>query len=134
MLVTTSDDDSAARRVLVVDDDIDSAEMLAEVVSHMGHETRTALDGPSAIRVAREFRPHVVLLDIGLPGMDGYEVARQLRSEPMLGRVILTALSGFSSQRYQDLAREAGLDHYLVKPVDFARLSSLLRGNLAAET
>lgn len=122
------DDESTPRRVLVVDDDLDSAEMLTELVSQLGYEAQTALDGPSAIRLAREFLPHVVLLDITLPVMDGFEVARQLRTEPTLNGVILAALTGWSGQRHEALSREAGFDHYLVKPIDFAKLTTLLRG------
>jgi CheY-like chemotaxis protein len=119
-------DSSTARRVLVVDDDLDSVEMLAELVAQLGHETRTALDGPTAIRSAQEFLPHLVLLDLALPEMDGYEVAKQLRSQPSLRGVILAALTGWSGEQYEAKAREAGFDHYLVKPVQFAKLSSLL--------
>lgn len=119
---------SAPRRVLVVDDDIDSAEMLAELVSQLGHETRTALNGPSAIRLAQQFLPHLVLLDIALPQMDGYEVARQLRSQPSLQGVVLAALTGWSGQQHEAMGREAGFDHYLVKPVQFAKLTALLAG------
>jgi CheY-like chemotaxis protein len=125
---TRYEDNSTARRVLVVDDDVDSAEMLAELVGELGHEARTALDGPSAIRLAQQFLPHLVLLDISLQGMDGYEVARQLRSLPSLHGVILAAVTGWSGQRHEAMGREAGFDHYLVKPVQFAKLNLLLVG------
>jgi CheY-like chemotaxis protein len=125
---TPSEDNSTARRVLVVDDDVDSAEMLAELVGELGHEARTALDGPSAIRLAQQFLPHLVLLDISLEGMDGYEVARQLRSLPSLHGVILAAVTGWSGQHHETMGREAGFDHYLVKPVQFAKLTCLLVG------
>jgi CheY-like chemotaxis protein len=124
----SGDPSTTPRRVLVVDDDIDGAEMLAELVSQLGHETRTAFNGPGAISVAQEFLPHIVLLDITLPQMDGYTVARHLRSQPSLDGVVLAALTGWSGQQHEAMSREAGFDHYLVKPVDFAKLTALLVG------
>lgn len=109
-------------RVLVVDDEEDAAQMLAELLSSQGHEARSAHDGPTALQAAREFRPHIVLLDLGLPNMDGYEVARRLRaehSEPM----ILVAMTGY--QRDKDRLEESGFDEHLLKPVDFEKLAAL---------
>ncbi len=114
----------ASRRVLVVDDNADSAESLAMILSLRGHEARTALDGPQALAVAREFRPAVVMLDIGLPGMDGYEVARRLRSEH--DGILLVALTGYGQDEDRRRSKEAGFDHHLVKPVDFAVLQEVM--------
>ncbi len=118
---------SAARalRVLVVDDNEDSADTLGTLVSIWGHEVRQANDGPSALEVAREFRPEVILLDIGLPGMGGYDVARALRAEGLGGRR-LVALTGWSQDEDRQRAQEAGFDEHLTKPVDADRLQALL--------
>src|SRR5205814_3084476 len=85
---------AAPRRVLVVDDNADAADSLAEYLATAGHEVRTAYAGQEALEAARAYRPEAVLLDIGLPGMDGYEVARRLRQEPGLERALLVALTG----------------------------------------
>ena len=114
----------ASRKVLVVDDNADAAESLAMILSLRGHEARTALDGPEALAVAREFRPEVVMLDIGLPGMDGYEVARRLRADH--GGILLVALTGYGQDEDRRRSKEAGFDHHLVKPVDFAVLQEVM--------
>ena len=95
--------------------------------SRRGHETRTAFTGPDAVAAAAEFLPEVVLLDIGLPGMDGFEVARQLRAMPALDGVFLIAMSGYGSDEDRAEAQAAGFDEYLVKPVDLDLLRELLR-------
>jgi PAS domain S-box-containing protein len=118
--------DSGGRRILLVDDNADSVEALADVLAEAGCQVRMALDGPSALRMAGEFAPDVVLLDIGLPGMDGYEVARRLRADPALRKVVLVALTGYSQPENRRIAKEAGFDHYLVKPIRFDTLLSLL--------
>ncbi len=104
-------------RVLVVDDNVDAATTLAEAMGMEGHEIRVAHDGPAALQQAREFSPQVVLLDIGLPGMDGYEVLRRLRELPQMRGALLVALTGFGQQRDRQRAL-AGFDEHLVKPVD----------------
>jgi PAS domain S-box-containing protein len=108
---------AGSRRVLVVDDNRDAAESLETLLQLWGHETRSAYDGPRALALATEFRPEIVLLDIGLPGMDGYEVARQMRALPGGERALIVAVTGYgrSSDRLQ--SQEAGFDHHLVKPV-----------------
>jgi CheY-like chemotaxis protein len=112
-------------RLLIVDDNRDSAESLAMLLEVQGHEVRTAHDGPAALDTARDFRPDIVLLDIGLPGMDGYEVARRLRQQ--WGRqAVLVALTGYGSDEDQRRAQEAGFDHHLLKPVDLDALDQLL--------
>ena len=112
-------------RVLVVDDNIDSAETLGELLPLWGHETRLAHDGPQAIEAVREFAPDVVLLDIGLPGMDGFEVARRLRAEGVAVRRLL-AMTGYGDEDDRRKAKEAGFDGHLVKPVEPEVLQRLL--------
>lgn len=105
------------RRVLVVDDNLDSAETMAELVRIWGYEVRTAHDGPAALECARSFRPNVVLLDVGLPGMDGYELARRLRAEGLAGD-LLVSVTGYGQEEDRRKAEEAGFDHHLTKPVN----------------
>lgn len=117
---------SAGVRVLVVDDNIDSAESMALLLSLDGHEVRTAFDGPDALAVAEAFQPEVVLLDIGLPGMDGYEVAKQMRNLPGLQKALMIAVTGYGQADDRARSKAAGFDHHLVKPVDPEILSALL--------
>jgi CheY-like chemotaxis protein len=112
-------------RVLVVDDSLDSAETLGELLKIWGHDVRLAHDGPAAVAAAREYRPEVILLDIGLPGMDGFAVAMQLRKEGIGGRM-LVALTGYGEQQDRDRAQKAGFDHHLVKPINPDTLQKLL--------
>ena len=105
-------------RVLVVDDNLDAAESIAMFLSLAGHEVKTVGDGPQALSCAPAFQPDVVVLDIGLPGLDGYEVARRLRQMPQTSDALLIALTGYGQQSDQALAREAGFDEHLVKPAD----------------
>ena len=114
------------KRILVVDDHRDSAESLAMLLRLSGHDVRTARDGRQAIVEAEVYQPDLVLLDIGLPGLDGYEVARRLRSEPSAGHPKLVALSGYGREEDLREAYAAGFDHYLIKPVDFDALQKLL--------
>jgi signal transduction histidine kinase len=114
------------RRILIVDDSRDGAESLARLLRLVGHETRTAADGPQALATAADYRPEVVVCDIGLPGMNGYEVGRQLRALPGLGDVLLVALTGFGSEGDRLRSDEAGFAHHLVKPVDLAALQAVL--------
>jgi CheY-like chemotaxis protein/two-component sensor histidine kinase len=115
------------RRVLVVDDNTDAATSLARLLSRIyGQEVRVAHDGPEALQAAEEFHPELVLLDIGMPGMDGYEVARQLRLRPGFEGTLLVALTGWGQESDRDRSREAGFDHHLVKPVDPDALLGLL--------
>ena len=113
-------------RILIVDDNEDSAESLALLMRLTGHEVRTAYEGLSALAEARTFMPEVVLLDIGLPGMDGFQVARRLRQEPGGDRVMLLALTGYGQDEDRRRSREAGFDHHLVKPIDLERLQEVL--------
>jgi two-component system CheB/CheR fusion protein len=113
------------KRVVVVDDNRDGAESLAMLLRLWGHDVLVAHDGPTALVKVKEERPDVVLLDIGLPGMDGYQVARRLR-EHGSGRPVLVALTGFGHEDARRRSREAGFDHHLTKPVDPADLQRLL--------
>ena len=116
------------RRILVVDDNVDSAESLAMVLRVTGHQVRTAHDGLTALAMADEFEPEIVLLDIGLPQMDGYEVARRLRSRQRVDGLVIVALTGYGQDDDRRRSREAGFDHHLVKPVQPAVLKPLLGG------
>jgi CheY-like chemotaxis protein len=91
-----------------------------------GHQVRTAHTGPSAIEIALDFRPNVVLLDIGLPGMDGFEIARRLRGMPELKDMCLIACTGYGGDDHRRLMTEAGFDGYLIKPVEVAELERIL--------
>jgi signal transduction histidine kinase/DNA-binding response OmpR family regulator len=117
---------SARRRVLVVDDNVDAAEGMALLLRLSGHEVRTAHDGPSALGAVDAFRPELVLLDIGLPRMDGYEVARRLRARPELAALRLVAITGYGQEEDRQRCKEAGFDQHLVKPVDPQVLQQLL--------
>jgi CheY-like chemotaxis protein len=108
----------SSRRVLVVDDNVDSAETAAMLLQLWGHEVRSVHDGPSAISLAASFRPEVVLLDIGLPGMDGYDVARRVREIPGLEKVTVMAMTGYGHEGDRRRALEGGFDRYLVKPLE----------------
>jgi CheY-like chemotaxis protein len=117
---------TAAHRLLVVDDNVDSAESLGMVLRLLGNEVRTAHDGPTALAMGAEFAPDVVLLDIGMPGMDGYEVARRMRAMAQLTGALIVAQTGWGQEEDRRRSREAGFDHHLVKPVDPAALEDLL--------
>jgi CheY-like chemotaxis protein len=108
------------RRVLIVDDDRDAAEMLAQALEGAGHEVRQEHDGMSAVVAAAQFQPDVVLLDLGLPGMDGIEVARRLRAYPQLAGVRIVALTGFGQGSDRKRSAAVGIESHLLKPVDVA--------------
>ncbi|HEU0185575.1 MAG TPA: ATP-binding protein [Blastocatellia bacterium] len=114
------------RRVLVVDDNVDSAESMAVLLRLEGHEVRLAHDGAAALEEARSFKPDVMFLDLDLPKMDGYEVARQLRLDPAMSGVTLVAMTGYGHEEERQRTREAGFQSHLVKPVDFDLLKDLL--------
>jgi PAS domain S-box-containing protein len=117
---------SSPSRVLVVDDNLDAAESMATWLHLAGHDVQTAYGGPAALEAAVAFRPTIVLLDIGLPGMDGHEVARLLRKTPGLDNAWLIALTGYGRKSDFELSEEAGFDHHLVKPADPQKLRTLL--------
>jgi CheY-like chemotaxis protein len=118
-------------RLLVVDDNQDAAELLTELLGKKGYVTRVAFDGPTGLQVAREFQPHLAILDVGLPVMDGYELAAKLRQEPALTGLKLVALTGYGQDSDRHRARAAGFDVHLVKPIDPGQLLRLLRELLA---
>ena len=114
------------RRVLVVDDNIDSVESLSMLLRMAGNETCTANDGDEAINAADTFRPDVVLMDIGLPNLNGYDAARRIREQPWGKQMMLVALTGWGQDEDRQRSRDAGFDSHLVKPVDYATLTKLL--------
>jgi CheY-like chemotaxis protein/anti-sigma regulatory factor (Ser/Thr protein kinase) len=117
----------ASARVLVVDDNPDAAATLAEALSAQGHDVRLAVDGPSALDLTAEFVPDVALLDLGLPVMDGLELARALKQRPGVEGVRLVAVTGYVRARDQQQTRAAGFDAHLVKPYEVSRLDALIR-------
>jgi len=117
---------AADLRILVVDDNHDSAGSLSLMLSIMGNDTRTAYDGKEAVTSAAAFRPHVILLDIGLPEPDGYETCRRIRRQPGGDTIFIVAQTGWGQEEDRQRTREAGFDHHMVKPVDHAVLMKLL--------
>ncbi len=117
---------SSGLRVLVVDDNVDAAETLSSILELLGHVTRLVHTGSKALPAAIEFRPDLVLLDIGLPELDGYQVARLLRNDPTVKHATIVALTGWGSEEDRRQARIAGFDEHLVKPVDTTRLATVL--------
>jgi CheY-like chemotaxis protein len=115
------------RRVLVVDDNVDAALSLSRLLQAAGHEVEAVHDGLAALASAPKWRPEVILLDIGLPGIDGYEVARRLRSQPETRGAVLVALTGYGQDEDRRRSQEAGFDHHLVKPVERGSLQRLFR-------
>jgi CheY-like chemotaxis protein len=120
-------------RVLVVDDDPDTRGTLRVLLGLWGHVTAEAADGYSALALAATFRPDTVLLDIGLPRLDGYEVARRVRQLPGLGEVFLVAVTGYGAVQDLVACRAAGIDHHLLKPFDPADLERLLRARAGGD-
>ena len=115
------------RRVLVVEDNRDAREMLVFLLRRDGHEVRAANDGPAALGEAESFAPEIVLLDVGLPGMDGYAVARELRNSPRTAGALLVALTGYGQAEDRHKAFAAGFDHYLLKPAEPAQVREVMR-------
>jgi CheY-like chemotaxis protein len=115
-----------ALRILVVDDNEDAALALSRLLETSGHTVYQAYDGPSSLEAAADHNPDVVLLDIGLPGLDGYEVAKRMRRDPVLAQMRLIALSGYCQEEDRQRSREAGFDHHLAKPTDYQELLALL--------
>lgn len=123
---------AAARRILVVDDMRDNADNLAVLLSMGGEETQTAYDGPAAVAAAAAFRPDVILLDIGMPGMNGYDACRAIRKQPWGQHIVIIALTGWGQDQDRYNSREAGFNHHLVKPVAFKDLMTLLEAHQAS--
>jgi two-component system CheB/CheR fusion protein len=118
------------RRVLIVEDHAESAVGLEELIRMLGHEVDVALDGSAALELARRNPPDIALLDISLPGMDGFELAREMRRLPEGQRILLVALTGHRLEEDRAQATEAGFDHHLVKPVDPDVLQRLLAAGI----
>ena len=116
----------ARSRVLVIEDNHDAAESLRMLLEILGHEVRVAFTGPEGLERALDWTPNVVLSDIGLPELDGYEVARRLRREPSFGNVLLVAITGYNGDEDRRLSKEAGFDHHLGKPADVRELQRML--------
>ncbi|HEY7157217.1 MAG TPA: response regulator [Gemmataceae bacterium] len=114
-------------RVLVVDDSRDAADSLSRLVNLWGNDARTAYDGAAALEMAVALNPHVVLLDLSMPKMDGCQVARQLRQQTAFADTLLIATTGWTDQAHRLLCDEVDFDHYLIKPIDLDRLKILLR-------
>jgi two-component system CheB/CheR fusion protein len=105
------------KRLLVIDDNKDAAESMSMLLEMWGHEVAYAYDGPSALQTAQQWHPEAVILDIGLPGMDGYQVAERLRALPRGKQAVLIAITGYGQEDDRRRSRRAGIDHHLVKPV-----------------
>ncbi|HEV7831998.1 MAG TPA: response regulator [Caballeronia sp.] len=120
------------RRVLLVDDSVDAAEAMSMLLETLGHEVRVMNDGPSALSMVDDFAPDVVILDIGLPGMDGFEVAREMRARAVTKTALLIALTGYGADSDKQKARDAGFDHHLVKPVSFTAIETVIAASFAS--
>jgi CheY-like chemotaxis protein len=113
-------------RILIADDNCDSADSLALLLKMGGHEVWTVYDGPTALKTAAQCQPHVVLSDLGMPGMNGYEIARRLREQEASRECVLVAVTGYAQSDNGTRIQDAGFDHHMVKPVEFAALQLLL--------
>jgi CheY-like chemotaxis protein len=113
-------------RILVVDDHVDAARGLSRLLQLAGYDVRVAHDGRTALALAAAHHPQFVLLDIGLPDMDGYEVARHLRGDPLHRDAVIIGISGYSQEDYHDHSGAAAFDHHLVKPIDLDTLRAIL--------
>jgi PAS domain S-box-containing protein len=115
-------------RLLVVDDNLDAANSLGMILRLKGHQVRIAHSGPAALELVESHQPEMIFLDIGMPGMDGYEVARHIRQESKFGTPVLAALTGWGQQDDRRRSAEVGFDHHLVKPIDIAAIDTILEG------
>ena len=115
------------KRVLIADDNVDAAESLQLWLEMSGHEVHTALSGPAALEVAETVKPQVALLDVGMPGMSGLEVARRIREAPWGREMVLIALTGWGQDEDRRRTKEAGFDHHLTKPVAPDTIEELIR-------
>ena len=113
-------------RILIIDDNQSSATVLALLLQRFGHETKTAFDGEEALATARSFSPEVVLLDIGLPKLNGYEVCRWIRAQPCAHKVAIIAQTGWGQEESRRKTTEAGFDYHMVKPLDPSAILKIL--------
>jgi CheY-like chemotaxis protein len=109
-----------------VDDNVDAAAALELLLQESGHRVRVAYTGPTGLQAAIDFRPDVILLDIGLPELDGWKVAERIRKQPSLEEVVLIAITGYGQGADRQSSQKAGFDHHFVKPVDFGKLRQIL--------
>ena len=116
-------------KILIVDDNTDAVDTLAKIVRLNGHQVQVAYDGPSGLTIANAFKPAIVLLDIGLPGLDGYAVAERLREMDSTRNSLIIAISGYGQPKDEQRSRQAGFDLHFVKPVDFRSLQSVLQSD-----
>jgi CheY-like chemotaxis protein len=114
------------RRVLIIEDNQDAADSLRDMVDLFGHQADVAYHGLKGVEAARQFSPDIILCDVGLPGLDGYGVARTLRAEPQFAETVIIAVSGYGQEEDRNRSREAGFDLHLIKPVDADDLERLL--------
>ncbi len=121
-----TDSCGSQRRILVVDDNEDSAASMATMLQLLGNEVRAAYDGVEAVELAEKFRPRVILMDIGMPRVNGYEATRQIREQPWGRDIVVIALTGWGQEVDRARSKEAGCDGHLVKPVDLAALEKLM--------
>jgi CheY-like chemotaxis protein len=126
MLHSLPDGPRSSARILIVEDDRDTAESMARLLRIFGHEVEIAREGCEAITLATRQKPEFVLLDIGLPGMDGYQIARKLKEEVTCKDSIIIAVTGYGQSEDRDRSRQAGIEHHLVKPIDHGVLLALL--------
>jgi two-component system, chemotaxis family, CheB/CheR fusion protein len=119
-------DRASGQRILIVDDNVDSAESMALLLQLNGHEVMFVQDGSAALALSSTFHPKVILLDIGLPGLDGYSVAQKLRKQPETRDVMLIALTGYGQPEDRERSKAAGFDYHLVKPVDHNAIENLI--------
>jgi CheY-like chemotaxis protein len=119
---------AGGRKILLVDDNVDAMEMMAFLLAEMGYEAHTTADAGNLVQMALELRPDVIVLDIGLPGVDGYELARMLKRHPQLASIRLVAHTGYGSPEDRRKAQEAGFDAHLVKPAELEDLEKALQG------
>jgi PAS domain S-box-containing protein len=124
--IETAQSTGPSLRVLVVDDNVDTVTTLALLVTESGHDVRTAYDGPAVLEAALDYRPNVVLLDIGLPGLNGFEIAKRLRQHTALQNTVLVAMTGYGGVSDLQRSFEAGFDHHLIKPGDFGKILQIL--------
>ena len=124
--MTTLQSPAAQRRVLIADDHKDSATSFARLLEILGNSVRIARDGEEALAIAEQFHPHVILLDIGMPKMNGYQACRLIRAQPWARDVVIVALTGWGQESDRKRSCEAGFDHHLVKPVDLDALEAVL--------
>ena len=112
--------------ILIVDDNRDATDSMAMLLAMEGYDVRVAYDGPQALDAVRTARPDVILLDLGLPGMDGFQVAQRVRSDPHNSSIVIVAVSGYGQEEHRSRSTQAGCDHHLVKPIEPAVVSELL--------